>query len=130
MTEGRKCIGHPGYFWLAYEWHNLLLACRKCNSTHQDHDKREARKKVSHPGKLCEFPVGHAGIAPSADPEKWIDELLAEGPVLLNPYLDDPCHHLEARKDGWLWHRTERGRMTIDVCHLNRKEFRSERIRK
>jgi len=25
-------IAHPGYFWLAYNWKNLLPACRYCNS--------------------------------------------------------------------------------------------------
>ena len=27
-----KEIEHPGYFWLAYNWKNLLPACRYCNS--------------------------------------------------------------------------------------------------
>lgn len=128
VTEERSGIEHPGYFWLAYEWHNLLLACRKCNSTHPNLDKCEGRNKVSHPGKLCEFPVGAPRITgPSADPEKWIEELLAEEPRLLNPYFDDPCDHFEALQDGYLWHKTKRGEATIEVCHLNRKELRDER---
>ena len=24
-------LGRPGYYWLAYEWSNLLLACSSCN---------------------------------------------------------------------------------------------------
>jgi hypothetical protein len=127
VTEGRKGIEHPGYFWLAYEWHNLLLSCKKCNSSHADYDSSEPPK--GHPGKLCEFPVRAARITrPSGDPEKWIDELLAEEPLLLNPYFDDPCDHFEAVKDGWLWHKTERGKATIEVCHLNRQELREERV--
>jgi hypothetical protein len=27
--------GHPGYWWLAYEWSNLLFACKACNSGHK-----------------------------------------------------------------------------------------------
>src|SRR5712672_2186387 len=25
-------VGHPGYFWLAYDWRNLVPACVYCNS--------------------------------------------------------------------------------------------------
>ena len=25
-------LNHPGYFWLAYNWKNLLPACKDCNS--------------------------------------------------------------------------------------------------
>lgn len=128
VTEGRRCIEHPGYFWLSYEWHNLLLSCKKCNSAHPDQDQSESSRKVSHPGKLCEFPVSASRLtSPSADPERWIEELLAEKPMLLNPYFDNPCDHFEALKDGWLWHKTERGEATIAVCHLNRRELREDR---
>src|SRR5262249_35649587 len=37
---------HPGYFWLAYEWRNLLPACQECNSG-------EAEYK----GKGTQFPI-------------------------------------------------------------------------
>jgi hypothetical protein len=32
--EGGKAreMKHPGYFWLAYNWRNLLPACKRCNS--------------------------------------------------------------------------------------------------
>jgi hypothetical protein len=30
-------------------------------------------------------------------------------------------------KDGWIWHKTDKGGATIEVCHLNRKELREER---
>lgn len=28
-------IEQPGYYWLAYEWSNLFLACGPCNSRHK-----------------------------------------------------------------------------------------------
>jgi hypothetical protein len=125
VTEDRKAINHPGYYWLAYEWHNLLLCCKKCNSRHPDRDQKT---RASHPGKLCEFPVKARRIsAPTDMPDRWIEELQQEEPLLLNLYFDNPCHHFEARKRGWIWHKAERGRVTIEVCHLNRKELREER---
>src|SRR5207244_3555440 len=49
VTEGRTRLGgHPGYFWLAYEWYNLLLACRDCNS---GHSTGEQGVSMTHPGK-------------------------------------------------------------------------------
>jgi hypothetical protein len=30
--EGQIEISHPGYFWLAYDWRNLVPACPSCNS--------------------------------------------------------------------------------------------------
>ncbi len=128
VTQGRKDVAHPGYFWLAYEWHNLLLACRWCNAKHTNRDDADPRKKTSHDGKLCEFPILGARITgPSADPRRWIDELLAEEPQLLHPYFDSPSEHFEAQFDGMLYHRTERGRVTIEVCDLNRKRLRNDR---
>lgn len=128
VTEGRNAVAHPGYYWLAYEWHNLLLACKKCNSSHADRDKTTRKQRVSHPGKLCEFPIGAARIVePSVDPNNWMDDLCAEDPRLLHPYLDAYHEHFEAKLDGWIYHLTERGRVTIEVCDLNRKELRAER---
>ncbi len=125
VTEDREPIEHPGYYWLAYEWHNLLLSCKKCNSKHRDWDQKG---RTSHPGKLCEFLVGsHRISAPGAVPDEWIRELQAENPLILNPYFDNPADHFEARKLGWLYHRTRRGEATIRICHLNRKELREER---
>jgi len=37
---------HPGYFWLAYDWRNLLPSCHYCN-----------RPNSSHKGKRNLFPV-------------------------------------------------------------------------
>ncbi|MFX1554713.1 MAG: hypothetical protein ACFFBV_12360, partial [Promethearchaeota archaeon] len=29
--ENGQTITHPGYYWLAYDWQNLLLTCEMCN---------------------------------------------------------------------------------------------------
>jgi uncharacterized protein (TIGR02646 family) len=64
---------HPGYFWLAYDEHNLLPSCALCN---------QAR------GKMNQFPI--AGVRASSP----TDDLEAEQALLLNPYRDDPALHL------------------------------------
>ena len=29
--RGEKTLTYPGYYWLAYNWYNLLYSCEKCN---------------------------------------------------------------------------------------------------
>lgn len=38
LPGGRK-IDHPGYFWLAYSWKNLVPSCKECNSGDAKSDK-------------------------------------------------------------------------------------------
>jgi hypothetical protein len=125
VTHDRKEVKHPGYHWLAYEWRNLLLSCKKCNSSHPDLDN-----KCSHPGKLNEFPVAKKRTRqPGRDPARWWDDLLSEEPLLLHPYYDRARLHFAARKQGSLYGKTNRGKLTIAICHLNRQELREARQR-
>lgn len=97
-------IGRPGYYWLAYDWENLLLACESCNRS----------------GKGNLFPLEDAA-------SRAIDhnhDLTAEKPLLLHPAIDEPADHLEfvgadiAPKDG-----SKRGRATIKALALDRPEL-------
>lgn len=100
----------PGYWWLAYEWDNLLLACPRCNRT----------------AKGDRFPLADpAGRA--LGPDAHID---AEAPLLLDPAREDPDPHLEWR-DEVVVGRTDRGAATVAVLQLNRVgllERRRERL--
>jgi hypothetical protein len=118
VTEFRELIDHPGYFWLAYEWHNLLLCCAHCNTWEE---KSRKTKGKSHPSKSNEFRVlGQRVIQPGPDPDRWLEELEAERPLLLNPYFDDPEEHLAFTEDSFIYGITERGRETVKVCNLRR----------
>lgn len=97
---------HLGYYWLVYDWKNLLLSCNKCNRP---------------PGKGSKFPI--LGVR-AFSPEDSIDE---EKPLLLNPYEDKPEEHLEFHEFGIISGKTERGWFTIEVCNLKREELRSRR---
>ena len=104
-----KEIDHPGYYWLAYDWRNLLLSCNKCN--------RGA-------GKMNQFPV--AGIRSCCHE----DSLEVEEPLLLNPYHEKhPGDHIKFALNGVISGRTEKGRETIKICNLNREELQTVRQR-
>lgn len=107
VRQSRGDVVHkPGYYWLAYAWENLLSACVLCN---------QARKDVSG------APTGKGILFPLADPARRArshhDSLAGEGPLLLNPYEEDPETHIAYRQ--YMPHgRTDKGKASIDVLQL------------
>ena len=94
----------PGYYWLAYEWTNLLCSCDKCNSV--------ARK---------------GNLFPLRDPAMRDIEhknISNEVPLIINPTLEDPGQFLQFKRyvavaaviDG---EKSDKGRKTIDTFDLN-----------
>ena len=100
--------GHPGYFWLAYDWHNLLPSCNKCNRPSKDRDGKIL-------GKWNRFPVRDTyATTPEA--------IAGEAPLLLNPASDDPSAHIKFDPDtGVVFSDTPEGKTCIEVLGLNRE---------
>ncbi len=100
-----KTLFTPGYYWLAYNWANLLLSCSKCNTSYkanhfalEDESKRDiARRDISH-----------------------------ETPLLINPALQNPQQHIEFHQhiaapkiiDG---KESAQGVYTIELLQLNHR---------
>lgn len=95
---------HLGYYWLAYDWTNLLCSCDKCNSA--------ARKGI---------------LFPLRDPSKrdiQNKDISQEEPLIINPAEVDPKDHINFRKyvavpinqNGTL---SDIGKRTIDIFDLN-----------
>lgn len=101
-TDDKASPDH--YWWLAWEWRNVLLACRNCVSV-----------------KGSRFPVK----GERASPESGKSALPAEEPLLLDPTVDEPAEHLRfASESPYLVHGlTERGKVTIEVLQLNRSDL-------
>ncbi len=102
---------HHGYYWLALEWSNLLLACGGCNAQDAKGNKFPIENEID---RIITYPI---------DKKDWrIDSsiLECEKPLLLNPEIDTPEEHIVVRYDGFLIGTTIRGEKTIDVCKLNR----------
>lgn len=84
---------HPGYWWLAMDWANLLPSCLDCNRRRkQETPIAVADLQVLHrtmkTGKQDSFPIA----GPRAQPE--VSELVGEQALLLDPTRDDPEAHL------------------------------------
>jgi uncharacterized protein (TIGR02646 family) len=101
---------HGGYFWLAYDWHNLVPACDKCNNAKSD-----------------QFPVAASHVGNPAPETEELNEL--EQPFLLYPYRDEPSDYLRFGKGGVVCaiDDNERGAKTIETLDLNRQELMEER---
>ncbi len=123
---------HPGYYWLCYEWSNLIPSCHDCNTSG---------------GKGNQFPI--LGLRQSSPPLTPIGQpdqdkvkansphLLTEKPYLLHPEIDDPINFLgveiDPRGEGLsligLDGINQRGDQTIRVTNLNRKNLKINRLR-
>jgi uncharacterized protein (TIGR02646 family) len=84
---------HPGYWWLAMEWTNLLPSCLDCNRrrkqlTPKVVDNLGVLYDTMLTGKKDSFPI--AGIRAAAEST----EFSTEQALLLDPTRDDPSQHL------------------------------------
>lgn len=92
---------HPGYWWLAAHWTNLLPSCPACN--------QRRRHVIFQPGMTLEqfeqarlvapkTTSGKANAFPMKPPAKWVTsekgDLTKEDPLLINPSVRNPAKHL------------------------------------
>ncbi len=115
---------HKGYWWLGYEWTNLLPTCEKCN----------IKKSNQFPLKL-----NTTRISDNLDKEYFfknnefifnnftIDKLEKEDRLLLNPEIDKVEEHLFFSPTGEIKYLTDKGKKSIEVYDLNRSSLIFER---
>ena len=118
--EGKR---HPGYYWLALELTNFLWVCRECN----------AGKGAKH----TKFPIqGQRVFKHTAEAkDRRIDSIALkdqEKPLLLNPLIHSPQNHVRVDYNGKLVpvNSSEKGRVSIIVCNLNRYGLRIKKRKK
>ena len=131
---------HPGYWWLAMDWSNLVLSCMHCNQTRKQlllsPDMTEAQilkavtdNKPTTVGKLDKFPT---------EDDIWITDpaqLAAERPLLLDPTVSNPEPLLAwgSRQNFALIsarNGDRRAEATIRILGLNRRHLCEERMTK
>lgn len=102
-------LEQPGYFWLAYVWENLFLACALCNQSFK------------------------RNLFPLADPtnraRSHLDDLAAEEPMLLHPADDEPTAFIGYREEiAFPIDDHPRARATLEVVGMNREELAEFRL--
>ncbi|SPA21977.1 conserved hypothetical protein [Cupriavidus taiwanensis] len=96
---------HPGYWWLALKWDNLLPTCPGCNKGLKQHvvtadmtilevEALQAAEPSTLHGKALQFPVGAPRLVASNDDHD------AEDPLIIDPTRTDPRPELRWRNDA------------------------------
>lgn len=97
-------LERPGYYWLAYDWDNLMLACTLCNQRFK--------------GNL--FPLANS----SKRARNHHESIEQEEPYFVDPYMEDPAQYISFRGAEIVTvDDSERGRVTISGLALNRDEL-------
>jgi uncharacterized protein (TIGR02646 family) len=106
--QPKSALEKPGYYWLAYEWSNLLYSCEICNRRHKSNW----------------FPL----LNPAHRARRHDDPLWRERPLLPHPCRTDPAaeltfnRHVAVEKDS-----SARGAACIRAYGLNRAPLRQRR---
>lgn len=97
-----------GYYWLAYDWDNLLLSCHECN--------RDWKSTL--------FPLSN----PRQRARRHHDDIKAERPLIINPAAKgDPRRHIRFHHVSPVG-LTRKGRVTIESLGLRRASLRERRL--
>jgi len=114
-AEVKEIRDHPGYWWLAYSWENLLVACKACNQKKSSHFPLKDERKRAY-GENC--------------------NLGEEEPFLINPLEEEPELFIEydIRETGLMVKalgKCERGRKTVnELTGINDRKVMEERADK
>lgn len=121
--DGSVVTEHQGYYWLAYEWRNLLPSCQGCNQPGVVRDNVTGEERRI--GKRNRFPVqGRRAWQPGHD-------LAVEQPLLINPMEEEPSAHLAVDLDqGAMIPKSPRGQACIEVFGLNLRDRLPEERKK
>lgn len=109
-----------GYYWLSYEWSNLILACEKCNRA------KSNKFPISLTGTRCYTPISVTG---TTTPDKSTykithNSLTNEQPLIVNPEVDkDLTDWFLFLPNGEMKPINNNPKIieTIKVCKLNRE---------
>ncbi len=105
------------YYWLAYSWDNLLLACPACNLA--------KGKKFEILGSLYSFESNDQNINNIHCSSSSID--LIENPKMVNPEVLDPLGKIDFEKNGFIKSKDIRFEYTIKEINIDQKPLNDER---
>lgn len=115
IKVGKNIKPHPGYYWLAYDWKNLLPSCVLCNRPSSGHSSGPI-------GKRNFFPVvGSHANSPGGEAK--------EKPLLIHPVFDYPERYLDVDETGIIYakNRSLRGKTCIRIFGLNERDLPNDR---
>jgi uncharacterized protein (TIGR02646 family) len=107
-VQDKEPLNKPGYYWLAYDWDNLLFSCQICNQTH----------KRNH------FPLLDAATRANSHQQA----IAVEQPVLIHPANENPEDFISFREEiPVAVNGNTRGEGTIKKLGLDRESLNEKR---
>lgn len=108
-----------GYYWLCYEWTNLIPSCHDCNSVTAKGSKfpLSGARKSTHPthGQPPSLNLAHFKY----DSQYNLDER----PLLLHPEYCDSQDHFKFDRDGKIIGITKEGKQTVSILKLDNEDL-------
>lgn len=114
---------HLGYYWLGYEWTNLIHICSKCNRS------KWHKFPIRSTGvRLYDHPIDSAGAPLRTNFVINHIDLINENPLIINPEFLDPSLYFVFLPSGKIKGRGQiEADTTIEVCKLNRYDLQLAR---
>jgi uncharacterized protein (TIGR02646 family) len=106
VQEEKDKLSEVGYYWLAYDWDNLFLACQKCNQTFKKNF----------------FPIEN----PHERALNHTHDIKKELHLIINPSIDNPQEHLLFKKEI-ITSKTTKGKETIKRTAIDQETFEEDR---
>lgn len=105
------------YYWLAFSWDNLIMACPTCNENKGVNFELE--------GDAVEYDNTEANLRNINI--KSADYDLVEQPKMVNPETTDPLGEITFTRNGLIESENTRFAYTIEKCKIDRKWLNDER---
>jgi uncharacterized protein (TIGR02646 family) len=105
------------YYWLAFSWDNLILACATCNQN------KGTNFELS--GIKAEFQNNEDNIKSINNLSASYD--LIEQPKMVNPEITDPLDLIKFTQNGMIYSDDDRFTYTIKTCQIDRSDLNDER---
>lgn len=105
------------YYWLAFSWDNLILACPVCNQFKGTNFEIQ--------GSSIAFENSDINIQKIHAISSQYDGV--ELPKMVNPEITDPIDKIEFQKDGFIKSTDICFAYTIEKCKIDRKDLNDER---
>ncbi len=113
-------VDTEGYYWLAVEWSNLLIACKSCNSDYKGNHFPISGIRLTAPNEI-DFTDNIAISEFFRRNHIRSPELQGEQSLLLHPVLDNPDDYLLFNVDGTVTPKNneDKGRISIQYYGLS-----------
>ncbi len=105
------------YYWLAFSWDNLIVACATCNQNKGTNFELVGDKVKFDPTEINLRNINNSSIGYD----------LIEQPKMVNPEITNPEGQIKFKRDGVIESEDERFAYTINKCKLDRKWLDDER---